>query len=258
MNKLILFVLTAAAVFSGNAAERQPDETLFRGSGFQCRIFDQYRRNSGIMKLTIGEKTLIAGSRVYAAAKSADGKEIALGEQSDPNFRWENNILTNEKFLVPLKVKKENAEKYAKISHKIAFEQNRIIIGITVSILKDFTLTKTWRTYTESLSIVTTSVIGMRISGTTLNGMPVLGVVPRKFERRKWGVGMYVKELELTDSEQFTMKVSADQDCKLKFNHYGGKFIDLSILPNIRQTELEQKAGTEIRFGCNIEFKKPE
>lgn len=69
---------------------------------------------------------------------------------------------------------------------------------------------------------------------------------------------MYVKELELTDSEQFTMKVSADQDCKLKFNHYGGKFIDLSILPNIRQTELEQKAGTKIKFGCSIEFKKPE
>ena len=54
------------------------------------------------------------------------------------------------------------------------------------------------------------------------------------------------------------MVVTAAADCKLLLNHYGGRSIELVISPDIKTADLQLKAGTEIKIGYTIEFKKPE
>lgn len=255
----VLSAIFGVISFSGIiAAEKKAAEPLYSGTDYECKIYDRYRKDSGIMKLTSGDKTLIVNNRIYAVCKGADGKKIALSEKSSPKYEWENNILRNEKILISRNKQETAADGFAKINRKIIFSPNRISIEITVKNLKDITFAQDWNIYRETLSIVTASVNGMRISGILLDNQPIESVIPRKFDSKKWGFKKFVKNMKLTDSEQFGMTVTAFPNCRLLFNNYGGKACELSIQPIIRPTELQQKAGQETKFGCTLDFGQPE
>ena len=250
----LLIVLSSLADLF--AADQKTEEPVFSGAVYQCKIFDRYRKDSGFMKLTADGKTLLISNRIYASCKGPDGKNIALAEQPDPQYKWENNILSNEKFLIPRNAK-DDAEKYAKISRKITFGQNKITVEITIKNLRDIILPNTWQVFTEYLALVTDSVKGMRAEGLLPDDQKISTVIPRKYDRKKWGFNQYIKQLNLTDSEKIDMTVTPASDCNLRLNHYGGKNMELKIIPSVRKPELDQKAGTETKIGFAIEFSKP-
>ena len=239
-----------------SAADRKTEEPVFSGAVYQCKIFDRYRKDSGFMKLTVDGKTLFINNRIYASCKDPDGKKIMIAEQSDPQYKWENDILTNEKFLIP-RNPKDGAEKYAEIKRKITFGQNKIAVEISIKNLRDITFPNTWQVFTEYLALVTDPVKGMRVEGVLPDDQKIIALIPRKYDRRKWGLNRYIKQLKLTDSEKVEMTVTAAPGCNLRLNHYGGQNMDVQITPVVRRTELVQKAGTETKIGFAIEFGKP-
>ena len=257
MKKIFIPLFVVLSSFADlSAADRITEEPVFSGTVYQCKIFDRYRKDSGFMKLTADGKTLFISNRIYASCKGPDGKNIALAEQSDPQYKWENNILTNEKFLIPRNAK-DGTEKYAEVKRKITFGQNKIAVEITVKNLRDITFPNTWQVFTENLALVTDSVKGMRAEGILPDDQKISTVIPRKYDRKKWGFGKYIKQLKLTDSEKIDMTVTSAPDCMLLLNHYGGKNMGLKITPSVRKTELDRKAGTETKIGFAIEFGKP-
>ena len=257
MKKIFIPLFVVLSSFADlSAADRITEEPVFSGSVYQCKIFDRYRKDSGFMKLTADGKTLFISNRIYASCKGPDGKNIALAEQPDPQYKWESNVLTNEKFLIPRKAK-DDAEKYAKISRKITFGQDKITVEITIKNLRDITFPNTWQVFTEYLALVTDSVKGMRAEGLLPDDQKISTVIPRKYDRKKWGFNQYIKQLRLTDSEKIDMTVTPASDCNLRLNHYGAKNMELRIIPVIRRTELDQKTGTETKIGFTIEFIKP-
>ena len=249
---LAVLLMSAAA----SAADLRAAEPVFAGAGYQCKVFDRYRKDSGLMKLTSDGKTLCINNRIYASCKVPDGKTIVLAEQPDPQYKWEDNILTNEKFLIPRKAE-NGTEKYAKISRKITFGPNRISVEISITNLRDISFPNTWQVCTEYLALVTEPVKGMRVEGILPDDQEISTVIPREYDRAKWGFNKSVKQLKLTDSETFGMTVTAAPGCTLRLNHYGAKNMELRIAPSVRKTELDQKAGTETKIGFVIEFGKP-
>ena len=257
MKKIFISVSIALSLFADlSAADQETEEPVFSGASYQCKIFDRYRKDSGFMKLTSVGKTLIIYNRIYASCKDPDGKKIMLAEQPDPKYEWKDNILYNEKFLIPRKAK-DDAEKYAKISRRITFGKNKITVEITIKNLRDITFPNTWQVFAEYLALVTAPVKGMRVEGILPDDQKIIAVIPRKFDRRKWGLNRYIKQLKMTDSETVDMTVTAAPGCNLRLNHYGGKNMDVQISPVFRRTELDQKAGTETKIGFAIEFGKP-
>ncbi|MBE6371485.1 MAG: hypothetical protein E7055_05370 [Lentisphaerae bacterium] len=259
MNKAMMSAFAAVlSMVSVCGAEKKPAAPVFKGSRYECMIFDRYRKDSGIMKLSSCGKTLFFGDKVYAACKGTDGKQISLAEQSDVQYKWKGNVLSNEKLLCVRNAQAESKEAFAKIKRKIRFSPDRIDIEITVTNLQDLTWAQTWLVCTETLAVVTKSVAGMHISGTMIDNQPINSIIPKKFDKSKWGFNKIVKNMNLTDSEQFSMTVTALPNSLLSFVNYGGTYCDLKVFPNIKPIELKQKAGQETKFGCTIEFGKPE
>ncbi len=259
MNKVMMSVLMAVlSIVSIYGAEKRSVSPVFQGSRYECMIFDRYRKDSGIMKLSSCGKTLFFGNKVYAVCKGADGKNISLAEHPDVQYKWDENILSNEKLLCVRNAQAENKEAFAKIKREIRFYPDRINIEITVTNLKDLTWAQTWQVCTETLAVVTNSVAGMRISGTLIDNQPISSIIPKKFDKSKWGFNKIVKNMTLTDSEQFSMTVTAFPNSLLSFVNYGGTYCDLKVFPNIKPIELKQKVGQETKFGCTIEFGKTE
>lgn len=258
MKRTTQMMLSAAicmmAAIGTSAAEKKAAQPLFRGNGFECKAFDRYAN----LKLTAGGKLLINGSRVYAVCKGEDGKNIGLAEKTDPKYQWKDNVLSQESLLIPRNAKDGKAEPYAKISRKISFSPDKIEVGITVKNLKDLTFAKSWQGYGETVFVVTGSVIGMRLDGIKADGQKISTVIPRKYDKKKWGFNKYVKALTMTDSEKFAMTAAASPNCNLLFNNYGGKNCELSVRPSLKQSDLDQKAGQETKFGYTITFGKAE
>ena len=257
MKKIFIPLLIVLSSFADlSAADQKTEEPVFSGTVYQCKVFDRYRKDSGFMKLTADGKTLFISNRIYASCKGPDGKKIDLAEQPDPQYKLENDILTNEKFLIP-RYAKDGAEKYAKISRKITFGKDKITVEISIKNLRDITFPNTWQVFTEYLALVTDQVKGMRIEGVLPDDQKISTVIPQKYDRKKWGFNQNIKQLKLTDSEKIDMTVTAEPGCNLRPNHYGGKNMELRILPVVRRTELDRKTGTETKIGFTIEFSKP-
>jgi hypothetical protein len=257
MKKAMLLVLMAVwGMVSVFGAEKISQAPIFQGSSYKCIIFDRYRKNSGIMNLSSGGKRLFWGDKVYAACKGQDGKNISLAEQPNVEFKWNGNVLSNEKLLCPRNA--QNKEVFAKIKKEIRFSPDRIDIEITVTNLRDLKWAQTWLVCTETLAVVTNSVVGMHISGTMIDNQLIRSVIPKKFARSKWGFNKIVKNMNLTDTEQFSMTVTALPNSLLSFVNYGGTYCDLKVFPNIKPIELTQKSGQITKFGCTIKFGKIE
>lgn len=249
--------LCAAALLA--AAEAQFPDLDFSGASYQCRIFSRRNGDSGFINLKFDGKHLMRGNRVYGVCRGAEkGEDITLSEQPMAEFKWENNVLSNERFLIPRKARGDDAGKYAKISRRITFGQDKITVEITVTALRDITFPSIRRNIREVIGIVTDSVRGMRIEGVRFDGQVISSLIPVRYERRKWSFTTYYRQLSMTSSEKLNMQVSAATGSKLYLNHYGGASIELEIFPEIRAADLRQKAGTETRIGYTIEFKKTE
>lgn len=250
-------ILSTFAAVETTAAEKLP-EPVFQGTRYECKVFDNYRGDSGIMKLSCCGKTLFFGDKVYASCKGADGKNISLAEHPNAEYKWEGNVLRNEKFLHIRNAQAESRDAFAKIRREIRFSPDRIDIEITVTNLQDLTWAQPWQVCCETLAVVTNSVAGMHISGTMIDNQPVSSIIPKKFDKSKWGFKKFVKDMNLTDSEQFSMTVTASPNSLLRFVNYGGTYCELGVFPNVKPIELNQKAGQETKFGCTIEFGKTE
>lgn len=247
-------MVNVMAVLGVTAAEMKAAQPLFQGNGYEYKAFNRYVN----LKLTAGGKLQINGTRVYATCKGADGKNNGLMEKADPKYQWKDNVLSQDSFLIPRNAKDGNAEPYAQVNRKISFSPDQINVEITIKALKDLTFPQTWQVYSEIASIPTASVVGMRIDGVLKDDQKISTVIPRKYDSKKWGFNKSVKKLTLTDSEKINMTVIAVPNCSMNFVNYGGKQCELGVRPIIRQTELAQKAGQEIKFGYRIEFAKPE
>ena len=256
--KMIFFAVLGTMALLAVEAKEKPQDQDFNGSAYQCKIFSRRVKDSGFMNLKAGGKTLIRSNRIYGSCKGGDDQNTALMEQPSAEYKWENNVLTNKRFLFPRKAQSNDAEKYAKISRRIAFGPDKITVEITVTALRDIRFSNTWQTFNEIIGIVTDSVKGMRIEGILPDDQVISSVIPQKYDRRKWGFRKNVKQFKMTDSEKLNMVVTAAADCKLLLNHYGGRSIELVISPDIKTADLQLKAGTEIKIGYTIEFKKPE
>ena len=254
----IASVLCAMAMLASMDVTAQSQDQVFNGSTYQCKIFTRWIKDSGLINLNVDGKTLIRSNRVHGNCKGTDNKVIALMEQTTAEYKWEDNILTNERFLRPRKAQGNDEGKYAKISRKITFEPDKVTVEITVTALQDITFPHVRRTLGEILGIVTDSVKGMRIEGILLDDQVISSVIPQKYDSKKWGFRKNIKQLKMTDSEKVNMVVTAAPNCKMLLNHYGGKQMNLTISPDLKSGELEQKAGSEIKLGYTIEFKKAE
>lgn len=246
----------SAIIFAAVCATAQ--EPVYTSSDYQCKIFSRYLKDSGLINLKRNGQSLISRNGIFASIKGPDGKNTGIIEKANPEYEWKDNVLSQEKLLIPRNAKDGNAEPYAKVSRKISFSPDKIEVEITVKNLKDLTLAQSWHGYAETIFVVTGSVIGMRLDGIKADGQKISTVIPRKYDKKKWGFNKYVKALTLTDSEKFAMTATASPNCSLRFNNYGGKNCELSVRPSLKQTELNQKAGQETKFGYTIKFGKAE
>ena len=120
------------------------------------------------------------------------------------------------------------------------------------------TFEKAWRFFQEDILFPTDSLAGMRVDGVQMDGQILSTVIPRKYNKEKWGFNKSVKKLTLTGQDQTTITVTAAPDCYLSFNHYGGKQIELLVRPGVKTQDLKQKTRQETKIGYTIEFGKAE
>lgn len=231
------------------------EDPVFTSPVYQCKIFNRYSKNSGLFDLTLGDKILISDSRLSATLKGADGEKIKLTEKADPEYGWKDNELTSRKTMVS---QEPNAEPYAEVSRKIQFSDKKIRCEIVIRNLRDMTFAETWTCYREVIKLTTETLMGMRLDGVLMDDQVISTAVPRKFDKKKWGFTKTVKKLTLTGQDQSTITVTAAPNCKLQLIHYGGKYMELYVRPEVRRQELEQKAGQKTPISYTIEFGKSE
>ena len=253
MRKMSACVMGSVIWFASVCATAQ--EPVFTSSEYQCKIFSRYLKNSGIINLKKGDKTLISRNRVSAGLKDPGGKNVGIWEKANPEYIWKNNVLTSRKTVVS---RDAMAEPYAETSREIQFSDNKISSEIVIKNLRDMTFAQTWTVYQENVFFITEPLIGMRLDGVKMDSQPLSTVIPRKFDKKKWGFKDFVKKLTLTGQDQTTIRVTAAPNCKLRFIHYGGKEIELYVQPIIKPQDLRQKAGQEMKIGYSIEFGKGE
>ena len=246
-----LCMVSAAEI---RAAEQKSSEPVFNSPLYQCKGFNRYLKNSGLINLTQGGKTLISESRIYATLKDADGKNIPIREKDDPNYEWKNDVLTSRKTMVSRDAK---AEPYAEVNRKIQFSGNKISSEIVIKNLRDITFAQPWTCYHEIIFFITKSLSGMRLDGVQMDGQTISTVVPRKFDKKKWGFTKRLKKLTMTGQDETTITVTVPPNCILSLNHYGGKEMELYVRPLVKSfANLKQKAGQENRISYTIEFGK--
>ena len=136
-------------------AQQKSSEPVFTSPMYQCKVFDRYLKNSGLMKLTLDGKTLIANNRMFATLKDADGKEFGLTEKTEPKFEWKDNALTSRKTLT---TKDAKAEPYAEVRRKYVFTPDKVTCEIVVKNLKELTVSQPWKVFTEESYIPTASI----------------------------------------------------------------------------------------------------
>ena len=254
---VLAFALGLCMFFAAGitAAQQKSSDPVFASPVYQCKVFDRYLKNSGLMKLTLDGKTLIANNRMFATLKDADGKEFGLTEKTAPEYEWKNNVLTSRKTLT---TKDAKAEPYAEVSRKYVFTPDKVTCEIIVKNLKELTVSQPWKVFTEESYIPTASITGMRADGILVNGQPCSTVIPLKFDKKKWGFHKYMKTIKLTGSGRKTITITAGPGCQVLLGHYGFKSIYLDVIPVIKFPELKQKAGQETRISYTIEFGKAE
>ena len=243
----------SAIIFAAVCATAQ--EPVFTSSDYQCKIFSRYMKDSGLINLKRNGQSLISRSWFSASIKSPDGKNIGIIEKADPKYEWKDNVLTSRKTMISRDAK---AEPYAEVNRKIQFSDNKISCEIVIKNLRDLTFAQTWTSYQEIMLLTTESLIGMRLDGVQMNDQPVSTVIPRNFDKKKWGFNKPVKKLTLTGQDQSTIAVTVAPNCKLSLNHYGGKQMELYVRSTVKPQELNQKAGQETRISYTIEFGKAE
>lgn len=249
-----LAVLLASA--EASAADMRAAEPVFAGTGYQCQVFDRYRKDSGLMKLTVNGTPLIIANRIYASLKGADGKNISVIESAETEYEWKENLLTCRKKVT---ARDKDAEPVAETERKIRFSKNRIICEITVRSLRDLTLAQPWTIFGETLTLPTSSIAGMRADGIQCaDEQPVSTLIPLKYDRKKWGFNKFMSKIILTDSENRTVVFSPGPQCQLLLNHYGGKNANLVVRPVVKPSELDLRTGTETRIAYAIEFGRAE
>lgn len=247
------WMIGAAIGFAAVCATAQ--EPVFTSPEYQCKIFSRYWKNSGLINLKQNGRTLISSNFVFAWVKGPDGKNIDIREKASPEYEWKNDVLTSRKSVVS---KDAKAEPYAEVNRKIQFSGNKISSGIVIKNLRDMTFEKAWRFFQEDILFPTDSLAGMRVDGVQMDGQILSTVIPRKYNKEKWGFNKSVKKLTLTGQDQTTITVTAAPNCYLSFNHYGGKQIELQVRPSVKPQDLKQKTGQETKIGYTIEFGKAE
>ena len=243
----------SAIIFAALCANAQ--EPVYTSSDYQCKIFSRYLKDSGLINLKRNGRTLISRNGISASIKGPDGKNTGIMEKADPKYEWKDNVLTCRKTMVS---RNANAEPYAEVNRKIQFSGNKISSEIVIKNLRDMTFAQTWTCYQEMIHFTTETLIGMRLDGVQMDGQTVSTVVPRKFDKNKWGFTKTVKKLTLTGQDQSTITVTVAPKCKLRLIHYGGKQMELFVSPTLKPQELSQKAGQETRISYTIEFGKSE
>ncbi len=250
-------MLMTAVLFGAVALSAAENE--FASPVYNAGIFDKWLKNSGLMRIDFAGKEVIRGNSVYVTLKGADGKNVQMREQVSPDYTWKDGVLTSSRAVMPARdaMAMKDGAGAATVVKIQTFKPDSITVKAVVRNNVPLTIAQTWTGFCDLVNIPTASVVGMRVEGTLPDGQVKTALIPLKYDAGKWGFRGFFSKLRLIGDDA-SITVTADPGCRIRFNHYGGNNIEMSICNELKQDELAQKAGEKNKIGYTIAFGKGE
>lgn len=241
--KKMLFVTLFAACSLMQAQECKFDN-------YQAKLTDNYLKDCGLINITVGGKRIFQRNAVYFSYLDGD-KVVQARETPTLEYQFKDNVFTSVK-----KMADKDGKELAEVGKTIKFEPNSIHVEIMAKALTDYKLKETWHGYSELLQMPVSELIGATLEVERHDGSKVTAIIPKEYSKETWSFRPQRDKSVKIILEQYIVNISCSENAVVGFNHYGGKDIEIAIIPDVKSYETEVKAGSEKKWDYKITFEK--
>ena len=218
---------------------------------YQAQTTTKWAQDAGLAIIKIGGQNVIRGNFIFADPPAGRIQEVPSKQFTKTRDKEGRMIIKMEKTLAG----KKDQACYGKTLREYTFAENEITAKITIEITKDINFQWLYQGFKEMLNLNAATVGNATVEGIrTKDNEKVIGQVVVPFDKQNWKMGKdsYKSCKFITDT--FILEISGAPQTTISLAHYGGKNIEVRIMPILKLYQRNLKAGDTISWNYIIKI----